>query len=239
MVYDILVSLFLVTPVLQVYGQNVDEVVEKIYQETLIHEGQLDSLKDYSYVQKIYFMKMDGDGEIKAQSKREFLVIVRSREQHERKLIAAYDYEDDEWVNVTEKEKNKQQKEGKSAKFSLTEMTSPEARKNYRFTSIGDESINGFQTLHLSVEPIEADEDRFAGELWLVKESYSLIKARLTPSENPTGIEKMIMDFLMGKINDVWLPLKITFEAEVSFLIIFKGKIFSEITFEDYRFEGR
>jgi hypothetical protein len=214
----------------------VDEVVEKTYQQTLIHEGQLDSLKDYSYVQKIHFIKMDGDGEIEAQSKREFLVKVRSREQHERELIAAYDYEDDVWVNVTEKEKNKEQNEGKSVKFSLTEMVSPEARNNYRFTPVGDEFINGFQTLHLSVKPIEVDEDKFAGELWLVKDTYSLIKARLRPSENPTGIEKMLMNFTMSKINDIWLPVKITFEAEVSFLIIFKGKIFSEITFEDYRF---
>jgi hypothetical protein len=87
------------------------------------------------------------------------------------------------------------------------------------------------------VAPIEEDEDKFAGDLWFEKESYALVKAKLSPSENPTGIESMIMTFSMGKYGEVWLPELIVFEAEVSFLIIFNGKIFSEIMFEDYRFE--
>jgi hypothetical protein len=220
-----------------IYGQSVDEIVERIYQQTLVHEEQLDSLKNYSYVQKIHFIKMDGDGEIEEQSKREYLVKVISREQRERDLISALDFEDQNWVDVTTEEKNKAPKEREGARFSLTEIVSPERRGEYTFSLSGDELVNDSQTVHLRVKPIEEDEEKFSGDLWFESNSYDLVKARLMPSDNPTGVESMVMDFSMGKYNDVWLPEKITFEAEVSFLIIFKGKIFSEIRFVDYRFE--
>jgi len=221
-----------------IYGQNVDEIVEQIYQQTLVHEEHLDSLENYSYMQRIHFIKMDGDGEIEEQSKREYLVKVFSRDQRERELISAFDYEDLNWIDVTTKEKNKEPKERESARFSLTEMVSPKARGEYTFSLSGDKEINGLKTIHLTVEPIEEDEEKFSGDLWFERESYNLVQARLKPSDNPTGVESMVMNFSMEKYNDVWLPQKITFEAEVSFLIIFKGKIFSEIRFEDYQFEN-
>ena len=231
-----LVFIFCIITTLPLYGQNVDEIVERVYQQTLVHEEQLDSLKNYSCVQKVHFIKMDGDAEIEEQSKREYLVKVFSRDERERELISAFDYEDQNWIDVTMKEKNKEPKERESAKFSLTEIVSPKARDEYTFSQSGDEFINGVETIHLTVEPIEEDEEKFAGDLWFEREAYNLVQARLKPSDTPTGVESMIMDFSMGKYNDVWLPQKITFEAEVSFLIIFKGKIFSEIRFEDYRF---
>jgi hypothetical protein len=220
-----------------VFGQGVEQLVENIYQKTLLHEARLDSLKDYSHIQRILFIKMDGDGEIEEQSKREYLVKVRSRNQRLRELISAYNYEDETWINVTEEEKSKKPKESQSAKFSLTEMVAPEARVNYEFNLIGDDYVNGVNTIHLYVEPYETDEEKFAGDMWFETDSYALVQANLSPSENPTGVEKMLMSFSMRKVGQVWLPELITFEAEVSFLIIFKGKIFSEIRFEDYRFK--
>jgi hypothetical protein len=222
---------------LPLYGQNVDEIVERIYQQTLVHEKKLDSLKNYSHVQKVHFIKMDGDGEIEEQSKREYLVKVFSRDQRERNLISAFDYEDQNWIDVTTKEKDKEPRERESAKFSLTEMVSPSARGEYTFSLSGDEIVNSIQTLHLTVKPIEEDEEKFSGDLWFERDSYHLVQARLMPSDNPTGVERMIMDFEMKEHNGVWLPVKVMFEAEVSFLIIFKGKIFSEIRFEEYRFD--
>jgi hypothetical protein len=234
--YIIVKILILIVVVQTIYGQGIDDLIENIYQQTLIHEARVDSLKDYSHLQKVHFIKMNGDGEIEEQSKREYLVKIRSKDQRYRELIAAYDFEEEEWINVIEKEKNKKQKESQSAKFSLTEMVSPEAKDNFNFNVIGEEVINGFTTLHLSVNPKEEDEDKFAGDLWFETGSFALVQASLIPSENPTGVEKMIMTFSMRKINQVWLPEMITFDAEVSFLILFKGKIFSEIRFEDYRF---
>ncbi len=235
-IVGVLFFIFFTVNTLFVYGQNVDEIVEKIYQQTLVYEEHLDSLKDYTYMQKIHFIKMDGDGEIEEQSKREYLVKVFSRDQRKRELISALDYDDLNWVDVTTNEKNKEPKESEGAKFSLTEIVSPEARGEYTFSISGNEEINGHMAIHLTVEPIEEDEEKFSGDLWFERESYDLVQARLKPSDNPTGVESMVMDFSMEKYNDVWLPQKITFEAEVSFLIIFKGKIFSEIRFEDYRF---
>jgi hypothetical protein len=217
-------------------GQEMEQLVENIYQQTLLHEARMDSLAGYSHIQKVHFIKMDGDGEIEEQSKREYLVRIRSREQRHRELVSAYDFEDDAWINVTEEEKNKKPKERQSAKFSLTEMVSPEARQQYDFKLIGNEVVDGLETIHLLVTPLEEDEEKFAGDLWFEKSSYGLVQAKLMPSENPTGVDKMSMTFSMVKVNEVWLPEKITFDAEVSFLIIFSGKIFSEILFEDYRF---
>jgi len=225
----------LFVPVVQ--GQNIDEIVENIYQQTLLHEAQLDSLQDYSFVQKIHFTKMDGDGEVEEQSIREFLIRVHSQENRHRELISALDFEDEQWIDVTEKEKNKREEESKSVKFSLTEMVSPDMRKNYEFNRMSDAIIDSIQTIHLKVNPIEEDEDKFAGDLWFGKETYNLVRAELVPSEFPTAIENMRMEFSMGKFGEIWLPDKVRFEAEVSFLIIFKGKILSDILFEDYRFD--
>jgi len=224
----------IIVPVVQ--GQNIDNIVENIYQQTLLHEQRLDSLKDYSHVQKVHFIKMDGDGEIEEQSKRDFMVRIRSKDIRYRELISAFDFEEEDWVDVTEKKRNKRQTENKSVSFSLTEMVSPEMRRHFVFDLVGEEEIDSFKTIHLTVKPLEEDEDKFAGDLWFEWETYALVQARLRPSDSPTGVEAMIMTFSMGKFGEVWLPEEIIFEAEVSFLIIFKGKIFSEITFEDYLF---
>jgi hypothetical protein len=235
--YGILIFLIITSPIPPVYCQNIDELIENIYQQTLSQEGQLDSLKNYSFVQKIHFIKMDGDGEIEEESRREFLVRVRSWENRHRELISALDFEDDQWVDVKEKEKNKKETENKSVSFSLTEMVSPEMRKNYNFNLIDEEFIDGFNTFHMLVRPFEEDEERFAGDLWFEKDSYALVKAILIPSDFPTAVEDMMMEFSIRKFGESWLPVKIKFEAEVSFLILFKGKILSEILFEEYLFE--
>ena len=227
---------FLFTPLAQ--AQEIGEIVENIYQRTLQQESQLDSLGDYSHVQKVHFTKLDGDGEVDEQSKREFVVKVHNRDQRHRELVAAYDFKDDHWIDVIEEEKSKKMKaQTHSQKFSLTEMVGPEERKNYKFRLADENTINGYGTIKIFVEPLEEDEDRFKGELWLNKTDYSLIKARLIPSEFPTGVEDMMMEFFMDQFGSVWLPSKIYFEAEISFLFIFKGRIMSEILFEDYRFD--
>jgi hypothetical protein len=202
-----------------VYSQGIDEIVEDIYQQTIIHESRLDSLRNYSHVQKIHFIKMDGDGDIEEQSKRDFLVRIRSKDIRHRELISALDFDEEDWVDVTEKERNKRQAESKSVSFSLTEIISPEMRKNYVFNIVGEEVIGSFNTIHLTVKPLEEDEDKFAGDLWFETETFALVQARLRPSDFPTGVETMIMTFSMGKFGEVWLPEKIIFEAEVSFLI--------------------
>ncbi len=152
--------------------------------------------------------------------------------------MVALDLEDEGWVDVTEKEKNKKRRaESTSEKFSLTEIVSPEMRGNYIFKPVGNEIIDGYDSIHLKVKPREEDEEKFAGDLWFEKNTYTLNQAKLVPSELPTGVQDMIMEFSMRKFGEVWLPVKIIFEAEISFLIIFKGKVLSEILFEDHLFE--
>jgi hypothetical protein len=233
----IYITLVMIIIISEVQGQDIDEIVENIYQQVLIHETQLDTLRNYSFIQKIHFIKMDGDGELEEQSKREFLVRVRSQEIRHRVLIAAYDFKNDQWEDVTETEKNQKQTENKGVKFSLTEMVSPEMRKHYEFSMVGDENIDSIKTIHLSVNPFEEDEEKFSGDLWFEKQSFSLVQAKLVPSEYPTAVEDMIMTFSMRRIGEIWLPVSVIFKAEVSFLIIFKGNILSEIHFEDYLFD--
>jgi hypothetical protein len=219
-------------------AQIKNEIIDKLYLQTIKDESHLDSLGNYTYTQKINFTKLDGDGEIDTQSKRDYVVYVRGKNLRNRDLISAYDYEDGEWIEVTEKEKNKKgESDTQSQKFSLAEMLSPEKRDEYRFKFLGNEPVNGYESIHLYAEPYEKDEEKFAGDLWFEKETYGFVKARLIPSDNPTGVNEMIMEFNMARYGNVWLPKKITFEAQVSFLIIFKGSVFSEILFENYKFD--
>jgi len=218
-------------------AQDIDEIIENIYLRTIEQEAQLDSLGDYSHRQKVHFTKLDGDGDVDEQSKREFRVKIRSHAQRYRELLAAYDFEDGQWIDVLTEEKNKKMKaQTRSQKFSLTEIVGPEERKKYKFDLTGERYIKGHDTIQIYAEPIEEDEEKFKGDLWFVKEDYSLIKAKLVPSEFPTGVDDMMMEFHMDKYGQVWLPSKIYFEAEISFLFIFKGRIMSEILFEDYQF---
>ena len=83
---------------------------------------------------------------------------------------------------------------------------------------------------------IEEDEEKFNGDLWIQVAEFNVIKAGLVPSELPTGLKSMGMDFEMAKFGQVWLPVRIDLKAEISFLFIFSGKIESTITFEDYKF---
>ena len=116
-------------------------------------------------------------------------------------------------------------------------MVAPENRENYLFELVDEVTIQSYETIHLSVKSLEEDEDRFSGDLWFEKENYNLVKAKLIPSDYPTGVNEMIMGFEMAEYGEDWLPEKISFQAEISFLLIFKGKIFTEIIFEDYSFD--
>ena len=226
---------FLICTVAQ--AQDIDEIVENIYQRTLQHEAQLDSLGDYSHIQKVHFTKFDGDEEIDEESKREFQVKVRSSNLRQRELISAYEFKDGQWIDITVEEKSKKMKaQTRSQKFSLTEMVGPEERGKYQFRLVGEDFLNGYETIHLYIEPLEEDEELFKGDLWFDIIDYNLIQAKLIPSEFPTGVEDMMMEFYMEKYGPLWFPVKINFEAEISFLFIFKGRIKSEILFEDYKF---
>jgi len=218
--------------------QILPDIIARIYKQTTEQEIRIDSLSNYQYHQKIHFIKMDGDDEIDEQSKREFIVYVRSQNQKHRELISAFEFDDDQWIDVTAEDSNqKGESNTKSMKFSLLEMVAPENRANYLFELVGEEIIQAYETIHLSVNSLEEDEERFSGDLWFEKENYSLVKAKLFPSEYPTGVKEMMMEFKMAELGDVWLPEKITFQATISFLFIFKDKVFSEIIFEDYSFD--
>ena len=218
-------------------AQNIDRIIDNIYKRIIEQESQLDSLGGYSYRQTVNFKKLDGDGEIDQQSIRDFLVKVRSKNQRYRELVSAKDFEDGVWIDVTHSEKNKKYKpESQGHQFSLTEMVSPEQRIMYRFNFIGRDTIDRYDTIHLFVEPIEESEEKFAGDLWVEKNQFNLVKAILTPSENPTGVESLMMIFEMRPFNAYWFPQIIIFDARISFLIFFKGALYSEIEFSDYRF---
>jgi hypothetical protein len=233
----ILINLILIFLVPTARTQTIPEIIDRIYHQTTAQENRIDSLSNYQYHQKIHFIKMDGDDEIDEQSKREFIVYVRSQTQKHRKLISAFDYDEDKWIDVTEREKNNRDKsKTKSMKFSLLEMVAPENRENYLFELVEETTIQAYETIHLSVKSLEENEERFSGDLWFEKENYNLVKAKLIPSDYPTGVNEMIMEFDMAEYGELWLPEKITFNAAISFLFIFKGKVFSEITFEEYLF---
>jgi hypothetical protein len=102
---------------------------------------------------------------------------------------------------------------------------------------MSDQEIKSRPVIHLRVTAVQEDEDHFSGDLWIDKNSYALFRAELYPSENPTGIKSMHMAFELDQFGQIWLPTRISLRATISFLLIFKGQIKSEIEFEDYQFE--
>ena len=219
--------------IISVHAQDVDKLIEKIYQQNVKYDSLMAELGNYSYKQKVEFTKFDGDGDIDEKSYREFEVLVQAPDIHERELIVARDFEDGEWIDVTE-ERRKRQEKSESKQFSLDEMVGPDERKKYDFTYMGREIINDIDTEHVKAQYLEEDEDKFNGDLWFDAAEYNIVKARLIPSDFPTGVEFMMMDFEMQKINGYWLPVSIHLDAEISFLFIFSGKIQSRITNFDY-----
>jgi len=217
-------------------AQDMDELIENIYQANQIQDADIDSLTNYKFKQKINFVKLDGDDGIDEQSTREYEVLVKSDKERKRNLLSAKNYEDGEWREVTEEqEKKKRKSEGQE--FSLNEIVGPEYRNKYEFDIIDNETINNYPVIHLKVDCLEEDDTLFGGELWIHQEEYVVVKASLIPAEFPTGIEYMKMDLGMDQINGHWLPKQIYINAEISFLFIFSGKIKSEILFYDYVFD--
>ncbi len=215
----------------------VNEILDKIHLQSEKHKKQKENLGDYKYKQFIHFQKLDGDGEIDEQSKREFIIYVKSDSIRKRQLVSALDYDDGEWKDITEKKKNSKVKsESRSKSFSLSEVVSPENRQFYEFEIHGEKFIDTFNAIHLNVNPIEEDEDRFSGDLWFDANDYNLVKAELIPSDMPMFVDEMFLSFNMQKIDSLWFPKRIEFGADVSVLFIFSGKIHSEIIFSDFEF---
>ncbi len=218
-------------------AQDIDALIEKVYRANLIQEANTDSLQNYRFKQKISFVKLDGDDEIDEQSRRLYEVYVKSNENRERKLISAENFEDGQWLDVTEKVSEKNEP-GEGRKFSLNEMVGPEYRDKYKFTYIGLENVNNFSTIHIKSKCLEENEDFFHGDLWIHTDEYVVVRASLVPSEFPTGIETMRMDIGLNRVEGHWVPAQIHMDAEISFLFIFSGKIKSDILFYDYEFEN-
>ena len=216
-------------------AQDINDLIEKIYQANIIQERESDSLKNYKFKQKINFVKLDGDDKIDEQSLREYEVLVKSKDERRRILLTAQNYKDGEWQDVT-MEKTENNKQGEGEKFSLNEMVGPEHRDKYKFSYIGAGLLNNYPVIHIKADYLEEDEDYFNGDLWIHEESYIVVRASLVPSEFPTGIKYMKMDIEMDQIDGHWVPVKINMNAEISFLIIFSGKIMSDISFYDYAF---
>ena len=234
----ILKAIFLLVLINPINAQNVDSLIERIYQQNAENEAKLSETGDYRFKQVVEFIKFDGDDEIEEQSYREFEVLVKQPDVHKRILVSARDFEDGEWQDVTEERKNSQER-GESKEFSLNEMVGPESRNLYRFTYLGRELLGEISVEHIKAQVIEPDEDRFNGDLWFDAGEFNILKARLVPSDFPTGVDSMLMDFEMQQVNGFWMPAKIHLEAEISFLFFFSGKIQSDIIFSDYEFDQK
>ena len=221
----------------QVISNELNVILDKIHLQNQKQEKLQKSLGDYKYKQFIHFIKMDGDGEIDEQSKREYYIYVKSDSLRKRELISALDYEDTLWTDITDKEKSSsKEKHSESKSFSLSEMFGPENRKFYNFEFKGQDYIDSLNTIHIIATALEEDEDRFQGQLWFETNEYSLVKAELKPSDMPTFVDDMQMFFEMQKVDSLWFPKKIEFDAEVGILFLFSGKIHSEILFTDFEF---
>ena len=221
----------------QVIPNDIVSILDKIDLQSQKQDAKQKELGNYKFRQHIHFIKYDGDGEIDEQSKREFNIYVKSDSNKKRELISAFDFEDGKWIDVTEQEKNdKRQKKRESKSFSLSEMVSPESRKLFNFEIIGEEYIDTLNTINLNVSSLEEDEDRFQGNLWFETENYNLVKANLSPSEMPTFVDSMQMNFEMQDLDYFWFPKKIEFFAEVDVLYLFSGRIHSDILFSDFEF---
>lgn len=219
-------------------AQDLDFLIDKVYRQDLVQDSLLQNLQDYSYRQKIDFKKFDGDDEIDEQSRTEFEVFARGMNLRKRVLIQAEELVDGEWRDVTEKRKSEKE-DAQSKQFSLSEMVSPENRRNYTFTHIGRENLNGIPVDHIRAEYRGEDEEKFNGDLWVHSVEFVVVRASLVPSDFPTGLKTMHMDFEMKKYEQIWLPERINLAAEISFLLIFSGKIESVITFENYKFDQK
>ena len=191
---------------------------------------------DHSYLQSVHFIKREGDGDIDEQSKRVFRVYVRPPDFVKRVLISAQNYTHGIWEDVTAAEKNKNRK-SESQQFSLTEIVSPEKRSAYIFTRSSTNETKYDSVLHLSVQAIKKNVDRFDGELWFRTQDYVLKRAKLRPSETPTGVDSMQMQFELMSVGNYWLPASIYLEAYISFLFFFKGSIQTTIDFSNYSLE--
>ena len=231
-----LMMLFIFYLCLSLRAQNLDGLIEKVYRQALVQDSLLQNLRDYSYRQKIEFRKLDGDDEIEEQSRTEFELFARGVDLRKRVLIRAENFEDGEWHDITD-EKKSEKEETQSKEFSLSEIVSPENRKDYLFTFIGRETIEGDDVDHIRAESRIEDEERFNADLWIHAREFVMIKGSLVPSDFPTGLKSMRMEFVMKKYGQVLLPVRIELYAEISFLLIFSGKIESVITFEEYKFE--
>jgi hypothetical protein len=237
-----LVLFLLITIKLQAQESSteINSILDKIHLQNQKQEKQQKTLGDYKYKQFIHFIKMDSDDEIDEQSKREFNIYVKSDFLRKRELISASNFEDGKWIDVTIEEKNdKKEKHSENKSFSLSEMVSPENRSLYEFEIKGEEYIDTLRTIHLVVTSIEEDEDLFQGQLWFEIIDYNMVKAELTPSEMPTFVDHMKMFFELQKIDSLWFPQKIQFDAEVGILFLFNGKIHSEITFSEFEFNQK
>ncbi len=220
-----------------IFGQNIDQIIEQVYQTNKKQEEIYQSLYPYSYHQDIIFQKLDDDGEIEEQSRRAFNVRAISAYEHNRTLVKALNYEDGVWHDVTAEERDKQ-KEGEGKKFSLKEMVGPENRDKYLFTMSGSEEVNGTPVYHITVDVREPDEEKFKGDLWVHKEAFIVVKAVLKPSDLPTAVDTMTMEFVLDNNSGYWLPAHVKLDAEISFLFFFSGRIKSDITFSDYEFSS-
>ena len=79
--------------------------------------------------------------------------------------------------------------------------------RNYRFTMIGTETMDGRNCYALKVEPLRNNKFLYLGTVWVDAEDFAVVRIKAQPAKNPSfWISKTQIEHVYQKHGEFWLP---------------------------------
>ncbi|MDT8068707.1 MAG: hypothetical protein ROO76_11145 [Terriglobia bacterium] len=92
-------------------------------------------------------------------------------------------------------------------------------RKNYEFSLLGEETLNGRRCFILGLEPRRKSKELLDGKAWIDARDYHIIQIQGEPSKSPSfWIKKVNVTLYFSNVQGMWLQTAIRAVADVRFL---------------------
>ena len=99
--------------------------------------------------------------------------------------------------------------------MSRTRITT-ESEANYKFSLIGEDTLDGRKAYLLQVEPKIVRQLLFRGKIWVDAEDFAVMKVDAQPAQNPSfWIKNTEIDHSYSKVGEFWLPGSAKSETKV------------------------
>ena len=114
-----------------------------------------------------------------------------------------------------------------------------ETREDYRYTVIASGTCHGQDVWTIRFEPISPSEKTVHGQVWVLKDSFDVVRMEFLPARLPFVVTdaNMVLDY--GLVDGIWVPVRfdMSMDIRLKFIVeLMRRRITIEDVYSEHRF---